>query len=168
MPQKVYLCKGGHSRPVNILSVMQIDPARPKRSGWKKVRNIVLLVLLLILAAFVGIRYYFSYGEGVKTGQLNFVVYKGFIFKTYEGKLIQSGFWSNKPGGIQSNEFVFSVTDPALAEQLMSIGGQVVELRYKEYLGALPWRGYSKYIVDEIVNIQPSDTFQPLEEPSSH
>lgn len=142
---------------------MRSDNTTPRRRAWKKVRNITLLILLFALAAFVGIRYYFPYGEGVKTGQLNFVVYKGIIFKTYEGKLIQTGFWSNKPGGIQSNEFVFSVTDPAIADSLMNVGGQVVELRYKEYFGALPWRGYSKYIVDKIVSIKPASSAFPVE-----
>ncbi len=59
-------------------------------------------------------------------------------------------------GGIQSNEFVFSVTDRVLADSLMRMGGQVVELRYKEYFGRLPWRGYSKYIVDRIVSAGPA------------
>jgi len=125
------------------------------KSGFKKVRNITIAVLVVALVLFVAIRFYYPYGEGVKTGQLNFVVYKGIIFKTYEGKLIQSGFWTNTPGGIQSNEFNFSVVDPKVAEELMHVGGQVVELHYKEYFGALPWRGYSKYIVDRIVNITP-------------
>lgn len=132
----------------------------PKR-GWKKFRNITIAVIIIGLGLFIGIRFYFPFGEGVKTGQLNFVVYKGVIFKTYEGKLIQTGFYSNPGGGIQSNEFNFSVADPEIAEKLMRAGGQVVELRYKEYFGALPWRGYSKYIVDEIINI--SDTAAPID-----
>ena len=139
---------------------MRNDRTPAKPHVWKRIRNITLLILGIALVAFVGIRYYFPYGEGVKTGQLNFVVYKGFLFKTYEGKLIQSGFWSNASGGIQSNEFVFSIADPAVAKELMKVGGQRVELHYKEYLGALPWRGYSKYIVDEILSIKPADTPQ--------
>ncbi|NDV56416.1 hypothetical protein D0T51_11845 [Parabacteroides sp. 52] len=123
--------------------------------------------LFIGLGLFVGIRYYYPYGEGVKTGQLNYVVYKGILFKTYEGKLIQSGFWSNKPGGIQSNEFTFSIADPQIAEELMRAGGQIVDLHYKEYFGILPWRGYSKYIVDAIVHISPSvetpvETYPPV------
>lgn len=128
----------------------------PKKSRWKRFRNITLVVLALVLAGFVSIRYYYPYGEGVKTGQLNYVVHKGIIFKTYEGKLIQSGFWSNKPGGIQSNEFTFSIADPKIAEELMHSGGQIVDLHYTEYFGTLPWRGYSKYIVDSIISITPA------------
>lgn len=125
------------------------------RSGWKKIKITVLAIVILGLAGFVGIRYYYPYGEGVKTGQLNFVVYKGMVFKTYEGKLIQTGFWSNS-GGIQSNEFEFSITDPKLADSLMQAGGQVVDLHYKEYFGTLPWRGHSRYIVDDILKITPA------------
>lgn len=123
----------------------------------KKFRNITLLLLFFALILFVGIRYFYPYGEGVKSGQLNFVVHKGVVFKTYEGKLIQSGFWSNAPGGIQSNEFTFSIDDPQIAEELMQAGGQIVDLHYKEYFGTLPWRGYSKYIVDSIIAIKQDD-----------
>ena len=45
-----------------------------------------------------------------------------------------------------------------IAEQLMNAGGQVVELHYTEYFGALPWRGFSKYVVDKIVNMEPAGT----------
>lgn len=142
----------------------QDKPVKTHRR-WKKFRNTTATIIILGLLVFVGIRYYYPYGEGVKTGQLNYVVYKGFIFKTYEGKLIQSGFWSNKPGGIQSNEFEFSIANPDVAEKLMHAGGQVVELHYKEYFGSLPWRGYSRYIVDEIINIAPADSDQNIELP---
>jgi len=124
-----------------------------KKSTWKKLRNRSLIVLFLGLVVFAGVRYYYPYGAGVKSGQLNYVVYKGFIFKTYEGKLIQSGVWSNQPGGIQSNEFEFSIENKDIAEALMHSGGKTVELYYKEYFAALPWRGYSRYVVDSIVNI---------------
>lgn len=123
------------------------------KSWWRKFRNFSLFIILLALVVFAGIRYYYPYGEGVKTGQLNYVVYKGMLFKTYEGKLIQSGIWSNKPGGIQSNEFEFSIEDKAVAEELMRAGGKTVELHYKEYFAAIPWRGFSRYVVDEIVRI---------------
>lgn len=129
----------------------------PQKGGRKlrKAGFIAAGIAVFALAVFCFIRFYFPFGEGVKTGQLNFVVYKGVVFKTYEGRLIQTGFRSNEQGGIQSNEFNFSVVDKQIAEELMMAGGKIVELRYKEYFGALPWRGYSKFIVDEIINIAP-------------
>ena len=110
----------------------------------------VLLLIVVGVGAFY-LRFYFVFGEGVKSGELNYVVKKGVIFKTYEGKLIQSGIRSKAAGSIQSYEFEFSVENPRIAEQLMLQGGKVVELRYKEYFGALPWRGVTKYLVDSII-----------------
>lgn len=121
----------------------------------RKATIIVLAVTVVLLAAFIGIRFYYPFGEGVKTGELNYVVYKGVIFKTYEGKLIQSGFRTTADSGIASNEFVFSVSDHALGDSLMRMGGGVVELHYREFFGALPWRGYSKYIVDKVLSVTP-------------
>ena len=109
-------------------------------------------LVVVAFAIFVYFRYYFVFGEGVKSGQLNFVVHKGYVFKTYEGRMIQVGYRS-AGGGVQSNEFEFSVTDPAVARQLEALSGKVLDLRYKEYNGTLPWRGMSKYIVTGIENV---------------
>mgnify|MGYP007104511287 CR=1 FL=1 len=94
-----------------------------------KKRWIVFTVLLIVaLTAFLYIRFFFVFGEGVKSGELNYVVYKGLVFKTYEGKLIQSGIRSKTAGTIQSYEFEFSVENEALARKLMLLGGKNIEL----------------------------------------
>jgi len=85
---------------------------------------------------------------------INFFVKKGYIFKTYEGRLIQDGFKSTAPGALQSNEFEFSVTNDSVAAILERNSGKVVELRYKEYLHSLPWRGKSNYVVIEVLRTQ--------------
>lgn len=121
----------------------------------KKFWIITAAVLVVGLALFFYFRFYFVFGEGVKSGELNYVVYKGVLFKTYEGKLIQSGIRSRTAGTIQSYEFEFSVDDEALARELMLLGGRTVELHYKEYFGALPWRGFTRFVVDSIVTSAP-------------
>jgi hypothetical protein len=98
-------------------------------------------------------KFYFVFGEGAKSGELNYLVKKGYVFKTYEGKLIQAGLRSKGPNTIQSFDFDFSVTDEAVAAKLLSSEGKIFNLHYKEYMGALPWRGYSKYVVDSIISI---------------
>lgn len=124
------------------------------RTG-RKISLWTISILIIALAAFCYIKFYFVFGEGVKAGELNQIVYKGWVWKTYEGRLIQSGFKGAKTGGsIQSNEFDFSVVKKDLADSLMRCSGKVVELHYKEYRGALPWRGMQKYIVDDIISIQ--------------
>lgn len=120
-------------------------------------RRFLFLVIggvLVVLALFFTYRYYFVFGRGVKAGELNYFVEKGYVFKTYEGRLIQSGYRSKQPGALQSNEFQFSVTDERIAQRLMTSSGKFVELHYKEYLGALPWRGFSNFIVDSVISVK--------------
>ena len=119
----------------------------------KKFLLITVAVIVVALTIFILFRYFFVFGEGVKAGELNYVVKKGFIFKTYEGKMIQSGLRSKAPNTVQSYEFVFSVSNEDVARKLMLNSGRLVELHYKEYLGAVPWRGYSEFVVDSIVAI---------------
>ena len=98
-----------------------------------KILTIVIIVLLLAATAFFYIKYYFVFGTGVKAGELNQIVYKGWVWKTYEGRLIQTGFKGARGGGaIQSNEFNFSVVKKEVADSLMRCSGKQVELHYKE------------------------------------
>jgi len=109
--------------------------------------------LSLVLCFLVYFRYYFVFGTGVKSGQLNQIVYKGYVFKTYEGRIIQTGFKGVNGNTIQSYEFTFSVDDEAVAKKLERLGGKEVELHYNEYKHALPWRGVSIFVVDSIVSV---------------
>jgi hypothetical protein len=119
----------------------------------KRVLGIIVLVAVVVLLLFIGTRYYFVFGEGVKAGTLNYIVKKGYVFKTYEGEMILTGLQSRAPNSMQSNEFSFSIEDAALAQKLMLNSGREMQLHYKEYLGSVPWRGYSKFIVDSVVLI---------------
>lgn len=120
----------------------------------KKFLKIFTTLLIAGLLIFFLVRYYFVFGEGSKAGQLNFFVKKGYVFKTYEGRIIQTGYKSQVPGSIQSNEFDFSVTNEKVANILMSHSGATLELHYKEYIGSIPWRGMSKYIVDSVMSVR--------------
>jgi hypothetical protein len=120
----------------------------------RKFLGIFSIILVLVLVIFIYWRYYYVFGEGVKAGELNYMVKKGYVFKTYEGKLIQSGLRSKTPGTVASYEFEFSVENDSVANVLMLNSGKVFELHYKEYLGTIPWRGHSKYVVDKIINMK--------------
>ena len=129
-------------------------PASKGRKG-RKVVGIISFIAILGFTIWFFIRFYFVFGSGVKAGEMNFFVYKGYIFKTYEGRLIQAGYNSkNSTATIQSNEFNFSVKDKEVARQLERCAGKRVELHYQEYLGALPWRGMSKYVVDSVLSVE--------------
>ena len=120
-------------------------------------------VALTAFAVWFFIKFYFVFGSGVKAGELNLFVYKGYVFKTYEGRLIQAGYNSkNTNSTIQSNEFNFSVKDENVAKQLERCAGKFVELHYKEYLGALPWRGMTNYVVDSVLSVETANLPQEI------
>lgn len=129
----------------------------------KKILTTIAIILVVSLAIFFYVRYSFVFGEGTKAGELNFFVKKGYVFKTYEGRLIQTGYRSKVPGSIQSNEFEFSVVDEKVAAILMSNSGATMELHYKEYLGTLPWRGMSKYVVDSVISVHNGGQPNPIQ-----
>ena len=111
-------------------------------------------VVLLALAVFVYFKFFFVYSEGTNEGDINYFQREGFIFKTYEGKMIQTGYNShNTSATIQSNEFKFSVEDEAVARQIENNSSYQIKLHWKRYLGTLPWRGNSQFVVDSIVSV---------------
>ena len=126
----------------------------------KTAGKIIALVVVLLLLTGAGFGYYkflWVFSDGTKTGELNSLTYTGYIWKTYEGEMILSGYGSkgSAGGSVQSKIFKFSVDDDAVAQELQQLTGQRVTVHFKEYKGALPWRGYERAIVDRIENAEP-------------
>ena len=121
-----------------------------------KIITISSSVAVLALAIFLFFHFFFVYSTGVNAGDLNYFQKEGIVFKTYEGRIIQSGFKSAGKGtdGLHSNELKFSVTDNKVADRLMRASGKHVELRWKRYMGTLPWRGNSQYVVTEVLSTE--------------
>ena len=67
---------------------MEENLGKPKKRGigWK-IFTILTIIVVLAAASFVFFKFYFVFGSGVKAGELNLFVYKGYVFKTYEGRL---------------------------------------------------------------------------------
>jgi hypothetical protein len=120
----------------------------------KKIISLIAVIAIILIAGLFYYRYFFVFGEGVKAGELNYVVKKGYVFKTYEGKLIQSGIKSRQTGTLQNNEFEFSIGNKVIAEKMMANSGKFYELHYKEYKNTLPWRGFTVYVVDSIISVK--------------
>jgi len=120
----------------------------------RKFLTIFIFIVVAGVGLFVYWKYFYVFGDGIKSGYLNYIVRKGNVFKTWEGKLIQEGFRSNTVGSIQSYEFTFSVESDSVANILQMNSGKIFDLHYKEYHGVVAWRGNSLYVVDKVVRIR--------------
>ena len=107
----------------------------------KKFWSWFLFILLLILAAFIYWKFFFTYSEGYRAGLLQKFSKKGTLFKTYEGEMILSSVHSRADIAIASEKFLFSVTDEKVAKSLDQSQGQYVVVHYRRKTGYCPgWR----------------------------
>lgn len=120
-----------------------------------KIITVLSTLAVVALAVFVYVKFFFVYSEGTNEGDINYFQREGFIFKTYEGKMIQTGYNShNTSATIQSNEFKFSVVNENVAQQIDNNSSRQIKLHWKRYLGTLPWRGKSQFVVDSIISVR--------------
>ncbi|WP_118976130.1 hypothetical protein [Taibaiella koreensis] len=132
----------------------------------RKIILFAVLFLLLIIAGYVYWNYYNVYEEGRKEGILYSFSIKGSVFKTHEGVILQPGLRPARTGGLNTNEFHFSVSDQGLADSLEKLSGMQIEVHYKRYRKSLPWRGDNynndnkergQYVVDKIESSRKPD-----------
>lgn len=146
----IFFCTFARSLWLNSLNFK----GKNMNTGGKIVTSMVS-VLLIGLGLFVFFKFFFVYSEGTNEGDINYFQREGFIFKTYEGKMIQTGYNShNTSATIQSNEFKFSVVDENVAQQIDNNSSRQIKLHWKRYLGTLPWRGKSQFVVDSIISFR--------------
>lgn len=105
---------------------------------------------VLLIAAFIYWKYFYTFSEGYRAGLLQKFSRKGTFFKTYEGEMILSSVSSTSNVAIASEKFLFSVTRKEITVHFDTLQGQYVIVHYIEKNGAVPWRGDSRYLVDSI------------------
>ena len=59
-----------------------------------KIIALIVVLLLLVGAGFGYYKFLWVFSDGTKTGELNSLTYTGYIWKTYEGEMILSGYGS--------------------------------------------------------------------------
>ena len=60
-------------------------------SRKSKIVTILSTLVVIGLAVFIYFHFFFVYSSGVNAGNINYIQREGIIFKTYEGKMIQTG-----------------------------------------------------------------------------
>ena len=114
----------------------------------------VLLILTILLIGIFAFFYWGKYESGIMAGKVLRISQKGFIFKTYEGKLNLETFGALKGTSPIAESFDFSVegSDTAVINQLeqVSLTGERVNLYFIKRYMTFPWRGESKYFVTQV------------------
>lgn len=130
---------------------------KPVISTWTNVKRktrkflyVAGFFIVILLAALIYYRYFYTYSEGYRAGLLQKFSRKGAIFKTYEGELILSSVAGRSDVVIASEKFFFSVTDQDLAANLDTLQGRNVIVRYKQRIAPLIWRGDTPFYVDSV------------------
>jgi hypothetical protein len=123
---------------------------------------LVFLVLVLLIIGAVGAYFVFgSYSEGFRAGTVIKLSKKGVAFKTYEGQLNLGLVLSEGDAGITateiSNIWEFSVlaSDTTVLRKLeeVMLNGYRAKLHYAEKYMKLPWRGETRYLVNEVESL---------------
>jgi len=92
-------------------------------SKFRKIFRWILTLLLVILAVFIYMKYFFTYSEGYRAGLLQKFSHKGVIVKTYEGEMVLSSVSSNRDVAIASEKSSLQSTNRNLVRQFDTLQG---------------------------------------------
>lgn len=118
-------------------------------STLRKAIAILVTTAIIAVAVWTTIVFGVPYvNEAQQRGAIVQVRQEGLIFQTFEGQMITDERLADTVH-VYQRDFFFSIEDDSIARDLMELQstGRRVTLSYKEYRGALPWRGSSKIIV---------------------
>lgn len=128
-----------------------------KRKTTKIVKRILLIGIILLLALF-SFWQWGVYEKGVKAGKVLSVSEKGFVFKTYEGKLNLETFGALKGASPIAESFDFSIetsNDEVIKDlQEVALSGERVNLYFIKRYVRFPWRGDTNVFVEKVERLK--------------
>jgi hypothetical protein len=128
-----------------------------KKTTTKIVKRI-LMVGVLLLAALLAFWQWGVYEKGVKAGKVLSVSEKGFLFKTYEGKLNLETFGALKGASPIAESFDFSIEkgEEEVVKQLqeVALSGERVNLYFIKRYVRFPWRGDTNVFVNKVERLK--------------
>src|SRR6476469_4556745 len=112
------------------LGATRHPPKRPRRWKLKMLGVLVILLPLLVYAAWAAIALHWTYSSGDRAGYVQKFSRKGWICKTWEGEIAMV----NMPGAAQER-FPFTVRDDSVAQAIMRLMGAQVAIHYEQHPG---------------------------------
>lgn len=126
---------------------------RAKKTTRKIFKRILIYGTILSLAI-LSFLYWGTFERGVMAGKVLRISEKGFVFKTFEGKLSLESFGALKGVSPVAETFDFSVesSEAETIQQLneVALSGERVNLHFKKRFMTFPWRGDTKYFVTRV------------------
>ena len=120
------------------------------KQSLKETAYVFLTLAVIVSFSFIYEDYFQIQSEGFRTGSLQKFSHFGNTFQTHEGEMILANAIENKNISMESEKFVFSVTDKKLIQQLDTIQGQLIIVHFKQKNKTLFRKGNSLYQVDSI------------------
>jgi hypothetical protein len=131
------------------------SPVKKAKSGFSRIVRWVAVIIAVILIGLFSIAYWGVYERGTMSGKIFRISEKGFIFKTWEGKLNLETFGALKGVSPIAETFDFSVErkNKEVIRKLeeASLKGERVSLQYIKRFNVFFWRGNTKYFVTNVV-----------------
>jgi hypothetical protein len=124
--------------------------------------KIFLFILLLVI---LGIVWFIStgyYASGDRAGTISNFSEKGYVFKTWEGVLMEGGY-SGETGTLAPRPWNFSAKDDAVVKKVREAlaSGERVTLLYQEKFIKFPWNGDTKFMVVDVQFLPKPERIQP-------
>jgi hypothetical protein len=130
---------------------------RVKRTGARILKITVISVVLIGLGIFA----YLYWGEienGTMAGKILRISEKGYVFKTYEGKINLETFGALKGTSPIAESFDFSIdkSDEELIRKLqeVALSGERVNLHYIKRPAHFFWRGDTRYFATSVDRLE--------------
>lgn len=128
-----------------------------KKTTSKIVKRMLLLAIIFLLGLF-SFWQWGVYEKGVKAGKVLSVSEKGFVFKTYEGKLNLETFGALKGVSPIAESFDFSIEkgNEEVIKQLqeVALSGERVNLYFIKRYVRFPWRGDTNVFVEKVERLK--------------
>ena len=126
-------------------------PPRRRRTRLYLILAGVVLVPVLLFAAYAAIALKWSYSEGERAGYVQKFSRKGWVCKTWEGELAMASMPGTMP-----QVFSFTVRDAAVAAHVNQTMGQRVSIAYQEHRGVpTSCFGETQYYVTGVRPVSP-------------
>ena len=130
---------------------------RVKRTG-ARIMKIVLISVLVIGAGVFAYAYWGQIEKGTMAGKILRVSEKGYVFKTYEGKINLETFGALKGTSPIAESFDFSIEkgEQELIQRLqdVALSGERVNLHYIKRPAHFFWRGDTRYFATGVDRLE--------------